>query len=88
MPIDLILEYLKNHKKSMQQGFYEVYIVVILEGANQVLTYKEEPYIMGYEEMVYYFKNFRSQTKETNPRLYYRSVGVYIPLGDSGLVCR
>lgn len=88
MPIDLILEYLKNHKKSMQQGFYEVYIVVILEQAQQVFTYKEEPYIMGYEEMVYYFKNFRNQTKSSNPRLYYRSVGIFIPLGDSGLVCR
>ena len=88
MPVDLLLEYLKNHKKSMQQGFYEVYIVVILEGANQVLTYKEEPYIMGYYDMVEYFKNFREQTKRTNPRLYYRAVGVFIPLGDSGLVCR
>lgn len=88
MPVDLLLEYLKNHKKSMCNGFYEVYIVVILEQAQQVFTYKEEPYIMGYEEMVYYFKNFRSQTKSTNPRLYYRAVGVFIPLGDSGLVCR
>ena len=82
MPVDLILEYLKNHKKSMQQGFYEVYIVVVLPNCQQVLTYKEEPCVMGYDDMVFYFKNFRTQTKRTNPSLYFRAVGAFIPLDE------
>lgn len=88
MPIDLLIKYLRNNKKSLVDGFYEVYIVVILEEASQVFTYKENPHIMGFDYMLDYFINFRNQTKETNPRLYYRAVGVFIPLGGSGLVCR
>ena len=88
MPIDLLLEYLKNHRMSMCEGYYEVYIVVVVEQAQQVFTYKEEPCVMGYEYMVDYFRTFRNQTKRTNPRLYYRSVGVFIPLVENGLLCR
>lgn len=88
MPIDLLIKYLRNNRKSLVNGYFEVYIVVILENANQVFTYKEEPVVMGFEYMLQYFTDFRNQTKETNPSLYYRSVGVFIPLGDSGLVCR
>ena len=88
MPIDLLIKYLRNNKKSLVNGYFEVYIVVVLENAKNVFTYKEEPVVMNFEYMLQYFTNFRNQTKETNPRLYYRSVGVFIPLGDSGLVCR
>lgn len=88
MPIDYLIKYLRNNKKSLVDGFFEVYIVVVLENAKNVFTYKEEPVVMNFEYMLQYFINFRNQTKETNPRLYYRAVGVFIPLGDSGLVCR
>jgi hypothetical protein len=88
LPIDLLIKYLRNNKKSLVDEFFEVYIVVVLENAKNVFTYKEEPVVMNFEYMLQYFINFRNQTKETNPRLYHRSVGVFIPLGDSGLVCR
>lgn len=82
MPIDMLIDYLRSHKKSMQQGYYEVYIVAISEQAQQVLTYKENPCVMGYDYMVEYFKNFRSRVKKENPMLYYRSVGVFYPLDE------
>ena len=83
MPVDLMIEYLRTHSKSMSGKWYEVYIVVVLPNCQQVLTYKEEPYIMDYDYMVQYFKNYRNQTKRNNPALYGRSLGVFFPVVDS-----
>ena len=88
MPIDLLIEYLRTHKKSMCEGVYEVFIVAISEDAQQMLTYKENPYIMDYATMVEYFKSFRTRVKKENPRLYMRSAGVLYPIVEQGLACR
>lgn len=88
MPIDLMIEYLRNHSRSMSGKWYEVYIVVVLPNCQNVFTYKEEPCVMDYECMLQYFLNFREQTKRSNPNVYFRSLGVFFPIVDGGLVCR
>lgn len=88
MPVDMMIDYLNRHQRSMSGKLFEVYIVVVLPNCQNVFTYKEEPYIMEYEYMLQYFLNFRSQTKQSNPNLYFRSLGVFFPIVDGGLVCR
>lgn len=87
MPVDRMLTYLKNNRKSLGDKIFEVYIGLVVGQAEQVMVKKENVVLMDYDSFLFYLLEFKKNSMGS--WMYERSVVMFF-VYDKGQVpaCR
>ena len=87
MPVDRMITYLKNNRKSLGDKIFEVYIGLEVGQAEQVMVKKENIVLMDYDNFMFYLLEFKKNSMGS--WMYERSVVMFF-VYDKGQVpaCR
>ena len=85
MPIERMLSYLRNNKKSLGDKFFEVYIGLVVGEAQQIIVKKENMVYMDYNYFLQYLLDYKANSIHNQPWIYERSVVLFFVYEDGNL---
>ena len=75
MPVDRMITYLKNNRKTLYDKIFEVYIGLVVGQAEQVMVKKENIVLMDYDNFMFYLLEFKNNSESS--WVYGRSVVMF-----------
>ena len=65
MPVDRMIIYLKNNRKSLGDKIFEVYIGLVVGQAEQVMVKKENIVLMSYDNFLFYLMEYKKNSESS-----------------------
>ena len=75
MPVDRMIIYLKNNRKSLGDKIFEVYVGLVVGQAEQVMVKKENIVLMSYDNFLFYLMEYKKNSESS--WVYGRSVVMF-----------